>query len=139
MKTINFIAAAIASVMVSVNANATTVNNTKANASVPQAVEIAQTNSRSMVQTFDNGNSYKYEYILDAEGRVVNRITSAWNEDKGTWSPLAAYSVVYTNDETVVSYAKYNKSTKTYSKDVQQTRFNAADYPVVFNVPECCK
>jgi len=139
MKTFNFIAAAIASVMVSVNANATTVNNTKENASVPQAVEIAQTNTRSMVQTIDNGNSYKYDYILDAEGRVVNRITSAWNADKGTWSPLAAYSVVYTNDETVVSYAKYNKSTKTYSKDVQQTRLNAADYPVVFNVPECCK
>jgi len=139
MKTFNFIAAVITSVMVSVNANAETVKNTKNAQATPAAVEIAQSNTRSMVQTTENGTSYKYDYILDAEGRVVNRITSTWNSDKAEWSPLAAYSVVYTGSETVLSYAKYNKASKTYSKDVQQTRYSASDYPVVLSLPECCK
>lgn len=139
MKTINFFAAVITSVMMSINANAETVKATKSNASAPAAVEVAQSNTRSMVQTTEDGSTLKFDYILDAEGRVVNKITSSWNSDKATWSPLSAYSVVYTGEETVLSYAKYNGETKTYSKDVQQKRFNSAEYPVVLTVPSCCK
>lgn len=135
MKTINFIAAVITSVMVSVNANAKTENHNN----VPAIVEVAQTNSRSMVQTYEDGNSYKYDYILDNNGRVVNKISSRWNSDTSEWVPVSAYSVVYTNDETVLSFARYNPSTKTYSKDVQQSRYNSSEYPVIIRVPECCK
>jgi len=138
MNTIKFFAAVIATALFSLSANAEPVK--KSNSSeVPAAVEIAKSNSRSMVQTTENGASYKYDYILDGEGRIVNRIISSWNSEKAEWTPLAAYSVVYTDAETILSYAKYNRLTKTYSKNVQQTRYNAADYPYVFTLPECCK
>jgi len=135
MKTINFIAAVIASVMVSVNANA----ESKDNNSVPSTVEISKSNHRAMVQTTEDGSSFKYDYVLDESGRVLNKISSRWDSDKSEWIPVSAYSVVYTDDETVLSFAKYNSYTKTYSKDAQQMRYNASEYPVVIRVPECCK
>lgn len=139
MKTMNFIASIIASVMVTVSANAESLNKTKTSNAMPKTVEVAQTNIRTMIQTTDNGFTYKYDFILDTEGRVINRVTSTWNDKNHSWSPLAAYSIAYTNDETVLTYAKYNKHSKTYSKDVQQKRYNASEYPILFNIPECCK
>ena len=137
MKTFNFIAAVIASAMFTINAHAEikSVNETKDTS----AVEISNSSKRAMVQTSEDGKVYKYEYILDNNGRVVNKIASRWNDDNSEWTPVSAYSVVYTNTETVLSYAKYNSMTKTYSSDVKQTRFNASEYPIVIRVPECCK
>lgn len=137
MKTINFIAAVITSVMFTVNANAA-VNEVKDN-NESKAVEVSNSTNRSMVQITVDGKMVKYDYILDNEGRVINKVASRWNDDYSEWTPVAAYSVVYTEDETVLSYAKYNSFSKTYTTDVKQTRFNAKDYPIVIRVPECCK
>lgn len=137
--TMKVFATVIATALFTLNANAESKKNVKNTQSTPEMVEISNTNSRSMVQSVSDGSSYKFDYILDNEGRVVNKITSAWDELNSQWAPLSAYSVVYTKDETILSYAKYNKDTKTYTKDVQQTRYNASDYPVIINLPECCK
>lgn len=137
MKTMIF---AIAAMFISVvNANAEKVNNTESKVSSTFEVNIANSNHRSMIQTTDNGFTYKYDYILDADGRVVNKITYAWNNDYCDWKPLSAYSVVYTKDETVVSYAKYNRACKSFSKDAQQVRYNANEYPIIIKLPSCCE
>lgn len=74
MKTFAFIATMIFATV----ANAETVKNNIKNAEpTPAAIEVAKSNTRSMVTTSESGTSYKYDFILDAEGRVVNKITSA--------------------------------------------------------------
>ena len=137
MKTINFIAAVITSVMFTVNANAA-VNEVKDN-NESKAVEVSNSTNPSMVQTTVDGNLVKFDYILDNEGRVINKVASRWNDDYSEWTPVSAYSVVYTEDETVLSYAKYNSATKSYTTDVKQTRYNANEFPIIIRVPECCK
>ena len=101
MKTFNFIAAVIASAMFTINAHAEmkSVNETKDTS----AVEISKSSKRAMVQTSEDGKVYKYEYILDNNGRVVNKIASRWNDDNSEWTPVSAYSVVYTNTETFIN------------------------------------
>lgn len=122
-----------------VNVDAKTIKNATEKSDVPAVVEIANTNTRSMVTTSDSGKSYKYEYVLDGEGRVINRITSVWCESKCLWKPLCAYSVSFSKDETILRYAKYSNSSKSFSKNVQQVRYNAADYPAIFKLPSCCE
>ncbi|MCR5312264.1 MAG: DUF3836 domain-containing protein [Bacteroidaceae bacterium] len=136
MKAINFFAAVITSMILTVNANASTVNQTEPST---KEVEQVKSNVRSTVVNSTDGKTYKYDYILDANGRVVNRVKYTWNTDKTSWKPVAAYSVVYTDSETVLSYAKYNEYSGTFSTNAQQTRYKASDYPVVISLPECCK
>lgn len=131
---------AIAAMVFSVaNVNAETVKDVNSNEAAPLEVQIAKTNHRTMFQTVNSGATYKYDFILDDEERVINKITSMWNSSTNAWQPLSAYSVVYTKDETVLSYAKYNNVRKTFSNNVQQTRYNASEYPVIISVPSCCK
>ena len=137
MKTMKYIAAAIASVMITVNANAENKNVKVAEAT--NVVNVAKSNVRTMVTSADDGTSYKIDYILNDNGKVVNKVTSAWDTERDEWAPVSAYSVVYTPTETILSYAKYNPYSKTYSKDVRQARFNATEYPELIRVPECCK
>ena len=137
MKTIKIIAAAIATFMVTANVNAEN-KNTKANASV-QVVKVEKSNCRSVVQTSEDGSSLKFDYILNDKGKVVNKVISTWDSNKDEWTPVSAYSVVYTPSETILSYAKYNTYTKTFSQNIQQVRYNAAEYPELIKLPECCK
>ena len=137
MKTYNFIVAVITFVMVSVSANAKHTNRHKVSSAFPESVEVVNSDSHAVIHSEKNGISYKYDFILDVNGRVVNRITSAWNSDNNQWIPLSAYSIEYTNEETILNYAKYNSLTKSYSKDVQQARYNASDFPVIFKLPKC--
>ena len=136
MRTINFLAAFVASVMITVNANA---EDKKADVSSVKVVDSTSKNCRSVVTTSDDGMSYKTDYILNEKGLVVNKITSVWNVEADEWSPMYAYSVVYTPSETVLSYAKYNSLTKTYSLNVKQVRYNASEYPEVIKLPSVCK
>lgn len=138
MKRITLFVALVISLMSSANTFAESVS-VKSPISVPEAVEVAKSDTRTMVKTNENGYTYKYEFVLDTEGRVINRVTSTWDNKKSAWKPLSAFAVIYTDDETIVNYAKYNPRSKKYSVDVQQKRYNAIDYPYIFTVPECCK
>ena len=137
MKTIKVIAAVIASAMFTINANAESKDTNEANAA--KVVEVAKSANRSSVQTMVDGELIKHDYILDNEGRVVNKVASRWSDENSDWVPVSAYSVVYTDKETVLSYAKYNSFTKTYSTDVKQTRYNASEFPIIIRLPEYCK
>lgn len=129
MKSVKVLAAVIASAMLSVNANAESLNS-NAKAASPKS-EIA--GSAKNVDGVDK--SVKFDYKIDEQGRVTSRVQKVWNSFSCEWEPVAAYSVSYSDSETVVTYGKYKRSNGTFTYDVQQLRLNASEYPYVFKAP----
>lgn len=127
MKTINLFAAMIAALIISVNANA----NNKSDMS-----EIRNDHTTSVMHKYNNvdGKKYKTVYSTDDMGRVTSKMI--FTEGDGTWIPVCAYSVFYGDDENIVTYAAWNKSSKTFNKNAVQQHFNAKEYPVVIAKPE---
>jgi len=132
--------AAFAAVMMALSMNAKSGNETVANPeSVSDAkvtVETIQNNPQQKVVRVTNSKNmdHKYEYNLDDQNRVVNRICYS-KDDAGNWTPYAAYTATYTNDESVLSYAEYDSVSKTFTKNAEQARYNKADFPVVLVLP----
>jgi hypothetical protein len=140
MKSMKFFAAVIATVFtVNVNASAkpnhpNKLHNAKMEMTSPRT-EVANSLIDKTVTTVSADKSVKFDYILDNEGRVKNRIQQAWNKSTGKWEPVAAYSIVYADKETVVTFAEYNRNRRTYTSNVQQIRFNADEIPFIFRIP----
>ena len=126
--------AAFVAAMMTITMNASNKEN-KTNAPqsdnvLPGVTVIATANQRTIEM-----NDKKYEFNLDGSGRVSTKV-SYRKDNMNNWAPISAYSVFYGNDETILTYAEYNPSTKIFNLRPQQTRFNAVDYPEIIKVPQ---
>lgn len=136
--TTKFFAAFVAAIMTISTVSAADVNNTKKGETDPDnvlpGVTVVATGSQKIVEAFNGDRKMKYEFNLDAQGRVATKVSYVMNYcDK--WAPIAAYSVFYGETETVLTYAEYDHSRKTFTRNPKQVRYNAADYPVIIRVP----
>lgn len=86
------------------------------------------------VEIFNTDHTMKFEFNLDAAGRVETKVNYIGSDDK--WSPVSAYSVFYGEKETVLTYAEYNVLTKTFTRNPKQVRYNATEYPEIIRVPQ---
>lgn len=122
MKAIKFLAIAML-MLVSTAMSANTSKNVNTNVSV------------STSKIVDNKDvNFKTVYKKDAEGRVVNKVI--YKSADGQWSPVGAYSIYYGEKENVLTYAQWDKKTKTFTLNAQQKHFDSKDYPIVMNAPE---
>lgn len=98
---------------------------------LPNVTVVAKSNKSVEVMY---GSRKKAVFNLDGMGRVSTKISYKKN-DFNSWSPLSAYSVFYGEEETVLTYAEYDDVHRTYTRNVQQKRYNASEYPIVIKVP----
>lgn len=97
---------------------------------LPGVTVVATANQRTLVV-----DDMKYEFNLDGSGRVSTKV--AYKKDKkNDWTPISAYSVFYGEEETILTFAKYNPYTKVFNYKPQQTRYNAQEYPEIIRVPQ---
>ena len=139
MKSIKFFATVIATAMFTVNAYAASSNlenrkSVKAECTSAKA-EMAQSNSAASLTTIGSDKKVRFDYLLDNKGRVTTRIQKVWSDSNDDWVPVSAYMINYTDSETVVTYAKYNRAKGTFNYQAEQLRLNSHDYPYVFKVP----
>jgi len=129
--------AAIAAMMMTV-ATMSANNNNKETSATPDdytlpGVTVVATGSQKVIETF-GANHMKYEFNLDNMGRVSTKVSYVMKK-KDQWTPIAAYSVFYGEEETVLSYAEYDNVRKTYTRNAKQVRYNAAEFPEIIRVP----
>lgn len=106
-----------------------------ANAEGKMTTEMAGTPAPAPMTTkvmFEN-NNHKVTYIKDDHGRVINKIV--YQSVNGQWEPLGAYSVYYGEDETVLSYSRWDCVSHTFTANGQQTRYDSKEFPVIIIVP----
>lgn len=94
-----------------------------------------QVPTRVVLATNDKGEDMKYEYETDSKGRVKSKIGYKWNHKAVKWQPVNAYMVFYSDSETVLTYADFDASRGTFTKNPQQIHFNAYDYPEIIMLP----
>lgn len=130
MKTIKFFAALIAASVISINANAKNEANI-ANVSTEQPT--------SVHYKYNNvgDNNFKTVYSTDELGRVTSKMVFIMSNDQ--WVPVGAYSVYYGKDENILTYAAWNKTSKSFNKNATQQHFNAKDFPVLIALPNASK
>jgi len=137
-------AAFVAAMMTMTMSANNTVNYTDANPEpVPGTnVTTVQTNNpkkKVLLITDQSDVQRKYEYNLDDQNRVINRISYVKNNEGDKWIPAAAYMAVYTNDEAVLTYAEYSYRTKTFTNSPKQVRYSKSEYPEVLSLPSALK
>ncbi|MCQ2257042.1 MAG: DUF3836 domain-containing protein [Bacteroidaceae bacterium] len=91
--------------------------------------------NKVLLTTNSKGEDIKYEYTTDEQGRVTTKVCFTWNEKKGKWQPLNIYMIYYSENETVLTYADYDKYRGSFRLHPQQIRFDANDYPNAFIIP----
>lgn len=133
MKAIKVLAVMMTAMVMTVNANATE-KSSKVNNSVSKEIV-----KQKVMQTQVNGHDMKFVYNTDESDRVSSKVCYQWNAVNGQWEPVSAYSVFYGQDETIVSFAEWNKKTQTFTLNGKQERYDAKAYPIVISIPEQCK
>lgn len=98
---------------------------------LPNVTVVAKSNKSVEVMY---GMNKKAVFNLDGMGRVSTKVSYKMN-DLYAWSPVSVYSVFYGEEETVLTYAEYDFVNKTFTRNAQQVRYNANDYPEVIKVP----
>lgn len=130
MKTIKFLAAMVAAFAISINVYASNKVNT---------VSVKPDQSMSVHYKYNNVGEKKFKtvYSTDEQGRVISKIILVKGYD--AWEPVGAYTVYYGEEENIVTYAAWNRSSKAFNKNAVQQHFNAKDYPVVIALPKILK
>lgn len=100
---------------------------------LPGVTVVASANQKT-IEVFSADCSKRFEYNLDAQGRVSSKVN--YIGSKKGWTPYAAYSVFYGEEETVLSYAEYNPTTKTFTSNPKQVRYDAKAFPEIIRVPQ---
>lgn len=98
---------------------------------LPNVTVVAKSNKSVEVMY---GMNKKAVFNLDGMGRVSTKVSYKMN-DLNAWSPVSVYSVFYGEEETVLTYAEYDYVNKTFTRNAQQVRYNANEYPEVIKVP----
>lgn len=132
--TTKIFAAFVAAMMSVATMNATN-NSKKNNTQTPDILPGVTVTAQKKTIEFV-GRDNKYEYNLDDKGRVSTKVSYAAKDFGRGWTPIAAYSVFYGEEETVLTYAEFNPTTGVFNLNPQQKRYNAKEYPELIRVPQ---
>ncbi len=80
-------------------------------------------------------NYLRYEFAYDEQDRLVSKTAVKWDGAVDEWKPYFQMTYRYEVGEIVMSYARWNESTHSYSKDVKQTTYELNEE----NVPVACR
>jgi len=113
-------------------------NNNKETSATPDdytlpGVTVVATGSQKVIETIGT-NHMKYEFNLDNLGRVSTKVSYVMKK-KDHWTPISAYSVFYGEEETVLTYAEYDRVSKSFTLNAKQVRYNASEFPEIIRVP----
>lgn len=86
-----------------------------------------------------NDNELKYEFTIDAQGRVTSRTAYLKSIITDKWMPMSAFNVSYSQTETILTFAEYNRKKKAFTDNRQEMRYNADSCPEIIKLPSSCK
>ena len=65
-------------------------------------------------------NHMRYEFAYDEQNRLINKTASKWDGTVDKWIPYFQMTYRYEANEVIMSYARWNESQETFSKDKKE-------------------
>ena len=66
-------------------------------------------------------NHMRYEFAYDEQNRLISKTASKWDGTVDKWIPYFQMTYRYEANEVIMSYARWNESQETFSKDKKET------------------
>lgn len=66
-------------------------------------------------------NHMHYEFTYDEQNRLISKTASKWDGTVDKWIPYFQMTYRYEVNEVIMSYARWNESQETFSKDKKET------------------
>lgn len=76
----------------------------------------------------------RYEFAYDEQNRLINKTASKWDGTVDKWIPYFQMTYRYEANEVIMSYARWNESQETFSKDKKETVYELNEN----NIPVAC-
>lgn len=89
----------------------------------------------SYIRTNEKNIEHRFDYILDAEGRVVSKMMSGWDAVNNCWKPQTLYRASYGTDTNRLTFATYDEQTGAFTGHVIVTDYDASQNQILLNVP----
>lgn len=80
-------------------------------------------------------NHLRYEFAYDEQNRLVCKTATKWDGATDKWVPYFQMTYRYEANEIIMSYARWDESRETFSKDKKQTVYELNEN----NVPIACR
>ena len=80
-------------------------------------------------------NHMRYEFAYDEQNRLINKTASKWDGTVDKWIPYFQMTYRYEANEVIMSYARWNESQETFSKDKKETVYELNEN----NIPVACQ
>lgn len=95
----------------------------------------AEVHTLSYVRVNGNNVEHRFDYTLDAEGRVVSKMMSCWDSANNCWKPQSLYRADYGTTTHRLTFSTYNVKTHSFSNNVTVTEYDASQNNLLLNVP----
>jgi|GEM_PF-4281056 len=79
--------------------------------------------------------SRRFEYTIDAQGRVTDRVMYGWNNNSQSWYPMTRVHAKYGEKTHKLTFATWNPEQESFSNHISSQTFNAADFSSIINLP----
>lgn len=79
-------------------------------------------------------NHMHYEFTYDEQNRLISKTASKWDGTVDKWIPYFQMTYRYEVNEVIMSYARWNESQETFSKDKKETVYELNEN----NIPVTC-
>lgn len=79
-------------------------------------------------------NHMRYEFAYDEQNRLISKTASKWDGTVDKWIPYFQMTYRYEANEVIMSYARWNESQETFSKDMKETIYELSEN----NIPVAC-
>ena len=135
MKTMNVfkaLALAVITLVNLLNTQAMAQNNFITNEEVKNNLVVSRTIYKQDGRYLHNHMSYKFAY--DEQNRLISKTASKWDGTVDKWIPYFQMTYRYEANEVIMSYARWNESQETFSKDKKETVYELNEN----NIPVAC-
>lgn len=135
MKTMNVfkaLALAVITLVNLLNTQAMAQNNFITNEEVKNNLVVSRTIYKQDGNYLHNHMHYKFTY--DEQNRLISKTASKWNGTVDKWIPYFQMTYRYEVNEVIMSYARWNESQETFSKDKKETVYELNEN----NIPVAC-
>lgn len=118
-------------------ANATT-NSKISNKTEESSISQETTDAPEVMQYYfinTNNESRRFEYFVDAQGRVTDRIMYGWDNNKQSWFPMTKIHANYGNKTHKLTFATWNSEYKSFCNNIDNQSYDADAYSSLISLP----
>lgn len=84
----------------------------------------------------NNNESRRFEYSVDSQGRVIDRVMYGWDNSKQAWYPMTMMHANYGHKTHKLTFATWNPERESFCDHLNTQSFDANDYSTLISLPK---